>query len=389
MMGADSIPAGELIAQLQGDPYRLYAQLRAAGRVLWSEQLGRWMVSGHPEALAVLKDSRMSSDPTRADGRPSASDLPPLSMLFLDPPDHTRLRTLVLRAFTPRVVEGLRARVQELVDHALDRACDRGGLDLIADLASPLPATVIAELLGVPAEEHEVIKDLSIAGSLDPIALDQAPPIAARRELDLYLTAAIDRRRQQPRDDLISRLIDAEERGDRLDAGELVRMCVLLLVAGHETTVNLIGNGVNALLDHPDQLARLRAHPELLDAAVEEMLRFDSPVQTAGRVVTEPLELGGRSLPRGQEVLVLLGAANRDPAVFPDPGRLDVSRTPNPHLSFARGIHFCLGAPLARLEGQVAIGSLVRRFPRLERAGAPQRRPAITFRGFASLPVGV
>ncbi len=312
-------------------------------------------------------------------------------MLVVDPPDHTRLRTLVQKAFTPRVVERLRPRIEALVKEALDEAEARGSMDLVADLAYPLPVTVIAELLGVPVEDRSAFRRWSdaLVGALDPVALTdrRSAVLAARDALHAYLERVVAERRAAPRDDLISRLVEAEEQGDRLSGPELLAMGVLLLVAGHETTVNLIGNGINALLAHPDQLARLRDEPELIEPAVEELLRYDSPVQLTGRVALEELELGGRRVEPGQMLMLLLGAANRDPRVFAEPERLDLGRDPNPHLAFGRGIHFCLGAPLARLEGQIAIRELVRRFPTLRLAGTPERRPTVTLRGFASLPL--
>jgi pimeloyl-[acyl-carrier protein] synthase len=385
---------GDLLPLLQHDPYPFYEQLRSAGPVVWAPSLGRWLVTGHPEIVEVLRDERFSADrrkwkgfePIIEPGREGAR-----SMLVVDPPDHTRLRGLVQQAFTPRVVEGLRPRIESLVREALDRAEDRGGMDLVADLAYPLPVTVIAELLGVPVEDRESFRRWSdaLVGGLDPVAVSdrRAAVLAARDALATYLQRIIEGRRAAPRDDLLSHLIEAEEQGDRLSGPELVAMGVLLLVAGHETTVNLIGNGVNALLAHPDQLARLRDAPELVEPAVEELLRYDSPVQLTGRVALEELELGGRRVEPGQMVMLLLGAANRDPRVFPHPDRLDLGRAPNPHLAFGRGIHFCLGAPLARLEGQIAIAALVRRFPTLRLAGEPVRRPTVTLRGFASLPL--
>ncbi len=312
-------------------------------------------------------------------------------MLVADPPDHTRLRTLVQKAFTPRMVERLRPRIETLVEEALNAAGERGGMDLVADLAYPLPVTVIAELLGVPVEDRAAFRRWSdaLVGALDPVAPAnrRGAVLAARDALHAYLRQVIAERRADPRDDLISRLVEAEEQGDRLSGPELLAMGVLLLVAGHETTVNLISNGVNALLNHPDQLARLHREPELIEPAVEELLRYDSPVQLTGRVALEALELGGQRVEPGQMVTLMLGAANRDPRVFADPGRLDLGRDPNPHLAFGRGIHFCLGAPLARLEGQIAIGALIRRFPGLRLAGVPERRPTVTLRGFVSLPL--
>jgi cytochrome P450 len=266
-------------------------------------------------------------------------------------------------------------------------------LDLIGDLAYPLPVVVIAELLGVPAEDRLKFHEWSsvMAAGLDPLV---APEVACRLDeardgLHAYLRGIIAERRREPRSDLISALVAVEERGDVLSEPELVIMCTLLLIAGHETTVNLIGNGMLALLRHPDQLSRLREDPSLIGSAVEELLRFDSPVQMTGRIAVEPIQIGEHTVQPGEWVLPLLGAANHDPAQFADPEVLDLTRSPNAHVAFGRGIHFCLGAPLARLEGQIAIGALVRRFPNLSLAGDPVRRNQITLRGLARLPVSL
>jgi cytochrome P450 len=250
---------------------------------------------------------------------------------------------------------------------------------------------VIAELLGVPPEDRETFRDWSaaLAASLDPLVSQEAGQRAAdaREALHAYLRGIIAERRRAPRSDLISALVAVEERGEVLSEPELVVMCTLLLIAGHETTVNLIGNGMLALIQHPEQYAQLRESPGLLGTAVEELLRFDSPVQLTGRIAAQPIELGGQHIEAGQWVLPLLGAANRDPQHFAEPDRLDLTRNPNPHLGFGRGIHFCLGAPLARLEGQLAIGALVQRCRTLDLAGPPIRRDQITLRGLRSLPV--
>jgi pimeloyl-[acyl-carrier protein] synthase len=389
-----TIPSGDLLLLLQHDPYPFYEQLRSAGPVVWASSLGRWLVTGHAEIAEVLRDDRFSADRRKWQGFAPIIEPAPegaRSMLVTDPPDHTRLRTLVQQAFTPRTVEQLRPRIETLVEEALRAAEERGGMDLVGDLAYPLPVTVIAELLGVPVQDRASFRRWSdaLVGALDPVASTdrRAVALAARDALHTYLRRVIAERRAVPRDDLISRLVEAEEQGDRLSGPELLAMGVLLLVAGHETTVNLIGNGVNALLAHPDQLARLQQEPELIEPAVEELLRYDAPVQLTGRVALEELELGGRQVAPGQMVTLLLGAANRDPHVFADPEQLDLGRDPNPHLAFGRGIHFCLGAPLARLEAQIAIGALIRRFPSLRLAGVPKRRPTVTLRGFASLPL--
>jgi cytochrome P450 len=382
------------LPEVRLDPYPLYHQLRAGEPVQWNEHIEIWTLTRYADVAAVLRDPRLSADRTRAD----RFRMPPgrqvyQSMLTLDPPDHTRLRTLVNKAFTPTTVARLRPRIQALVDQILDEAAERGRMEVIADLAYPLPVTVIAEMLGVPPEDYEIFKDWSatLAANLDPLKAGEVREAAfdARDALSEYLSGIVERRRAEPRDDLISALLAVEESGDVLSHRDLLIMCNLLLIAGHETTVNLIGNGLRALLTHPDEMKRLREEPALIETAVEELLRFDSPVQLTGRVVAEPLEIAGASMEPGHFVMVLLGAANRDPERFAEPDRLDLARHPNQHLAFGRGIHFCLGAPLARVEGQVAIGSLVRRFPNLRLDGEPVQRDTVTLRGLESLPVAL
>jgi cytochrome P450 len=326
---------------------------------------------------------------------PAAAGAGTRSMLVLDPPDHTRLRTLVTKAFTPRMVEDLRPRVEALVTEALDRAERQGGLELIEELASPLPVSVIATLVGVPPAEWRRFRELSRALMVDadPLVLLHAERVrgvvAARETLAAYLRGVIAERRRSPRPDLVSALIAVEEAGEALGEADLIVMLNLLLISGHETSSNLIGNGIMALLRHPEQLDRLRARPELIESAVEELLRWDSPVQLTARIARQDFELAGRQVRRGEMALALIGAANRDPACFPDPDRLDITRSPNPHLAFGRGIHSCLGAQLARMQGQVVIGALVQRFPRLRLAGQPERRRTVTLRGLSRLPLAV
>jgi pimeloyl-[acyl-carrier protein] synthase len=319
----------------------------------------------------------------------------PLSMLDRDPPDHTRLRSLVSKAFTPRVVEALRPHIQKIVDSLLDRVAGANAMDLIEDFAYPLPVIVICEMLGVPFEDHERFKQwgLDIARGLDSILLPPDSDVArrsdaARSALTAYFRELIAERRASPRADLLSGLIAAEEVGDRLREDELLATCILLLVAGHETTVNLIGNGTLALLRHRDQLRRLREDPGLIASAVEELLRYDGPVQRTARVSGEDVAIAGRTIAKGELVMPFIGAADRDPAQFPDPDRLDIARTDNRHIAFGWGIHFCLGAPLARLEGQIALNTLVRRLPKLALAtDKPEYRESLTLRGLSTLPV--
>ena len=383
------IPDHPLLAQFRDDPYPLYRQLHETAPVQWNDVLQAWTLVRYADVVFSLTDPRFSADRTI---QPADSSWVAKSMLVSDPPDHTRLRALVQKAFTPRMIDQLRPRIIAVIGELLERVAERDGqFDLIADLAYPLPVVVIAELLGVPPEDRSVFHEWSslLAASLDPLVsadlMSRVYP--AREALHTYLRGIIAERRREPRSDLISALVRVEEAGDVLSEPELVVMCTLLLIAGHETTVNLIGNGTLALLRHRDQLERLQRSPELLATAVEELLRFDSPVQLTGRLLREPVEIGGHTLQAGDWVLPLLGAANRDPAQFVDPDRLDIGRTPNPHLAFGRGIHFCLGAPLARVEGQLAIGALMRRFPKLQLAGEPVRRNQITLRGLSSLPV--
>ena len=380
-----------VLVQFRVDPYPLYRYLHAAAPVQWNDVLDAWTLVRYADVVESLTDPRFTADRTAEvdEGYTIAR-----SMLVSDPPDHTRLRALVQKAFTPRMVEQLRPRIGSIVRELIDRIATRGGpFDIITDLAYPLPVVVIAELLGVPAEDRETFRDWSadLAASLDPLVSQEVGQRAtlARDGLHGYLRGIIAERRRAPRSDLISALVAVEERGEILSEPELVVMCTLLLIAGHETTVNLIGNGMLALIQHPDQCAQLRESPGLIGTAVEELLRFDSPVQLTGRIASEPLEIGGQHIEAGQWVLPLLGAANRDPQQFAEPEQLDLTRNPNPHLGFGRGIHFCLGAPLARLEGQVAIAALVQRFRHLELVGTPVRRDQITLRGMKSLPVSM
>jgi hypothetical protein len=381
------------------DPFPHYHRLREADPVHQSP-LGFWVLTRYEDCVAVLRDQRFGRAGFEGFlesvyGSPPGHERLPRSMLFQDPPDHTRLRALVSRAFTPRVVEGLRPRIQQVVDEIIDRALDARSMEVIGDLAYPLPVTVISEMLGVPAGDQESIKGWSadIARSLDAIGLQVDPDIVdrgrvARRAIGDYFRQLLPERRRQPRNDLLSLLIAAEEQGDKLSEGELLSTCILLYIAGHETTVNLIGNGLLALLRHGDQLRRLREEPALAASAVEELLRYDGPVQRTARFTTVDVEIGGRAIDKGAMVVTVIGAANRDPAQFPDPDRLDLSRVDNRHIAFGFGIHFCLGAPLARLEGQVALGTLARRLPALALAtDTIEWRESQVLRGLKALPI--
>ncbi|HWP65438.1 MAG TPA: cytochrome P450 [Candidatus Limnocylindria bacterium] len=394
-----------LVRSVREWPYPLYRRLREHDPVHRSRAIPGWFLFRYADCLAVLRDSRFSADDRNfvgyarqraweiADGLadPNEPDEPP--MLRRDPPDHTRLRRLVSKAFTPRAVERLRPRVETLTEELLDGLARRGTVDLIHDFAVPLPVTIIAEMLGIPSADFVTFKRWSdhLVGFLDPLA-SPGPEVlrATVEEFDAYMMRLADARRREPTDDLLSALVQAEEQGDRLSPQELQGTIALLLAAGNETTTNLIGNGVLALLRHPDQLARLHEEPGIADRAVEELLRWDSPVQLTMRIPLEPVELAGVRLEPHQAVVVVLGSANRDPAAFERPDVLDIGREPTEHVSFGYGIHFCLGAQLARLEGQVALRELARRFPHMRLAGAEPRWRRLTFlRGVEALPLRV
>ena len=381
------------------DPYPTYHRLRTENPVHHSP-LGFWVLTRYDDVVAALRDPRLAKEAIASFVAARFGAPVPamgLSMLDRDPPDHTRLRGLVSKAFTPRVVEGLRPRIQQIVDGLLDGVAARGSMDLIEEFAYPIPVVVICEMLGVPVEDHERFKgwSLDIARGLDLIWLGPESEVgrrsvAARQSLAEYFRGLIAQRRAAPRSDLLSGLIAAEEAGDKLNEVELLATCILLLIAGHETTVNLIGNGTLALLRHRDQLQRLQRDPGLIASAVEELLRFDGPVQRTARIPSEDIVIGGHTIAKGEMVMPFIGAADRDPVQFPDPDRLDIGRADNRHIAFGWGIHFCLGAPLARIEGQIAISTLVRRLPKLELAIAqPEYRQSLTLRGLKALPLHI
>jgi hypothetical protein len=380
----------------------MYKQLREEDPVHWSELLESWVLTRYEDVVAVLRDPRFSADRRRARTRfaqqaMAFQEATPFAragtMLTADPPEHTRLRGLVSKAFTPRRVEELRPRIQQIVDELLDQVQDQGRLDIIEDLAYPLPVIVIAELLGIPAERRADFKRWSddvVAMLGGPFVAEEAIGRARTSafEMAAYFQGVIAERRKEPRDDLLSALVAAEERGEVLSELELLTTCILLLAAGNETTTNLIGNGTLALLRNPDQLRKLQADPSLVESAVEELLRYDGPVQATGRVATEAIEVGGQTVQEGQVAFTVVGAANHDPAVFADPDSLDVTRAENPHVAFGYGIHYCLGAPLARAEAQIAFASLLARLPepRLESEDVEWGGTFI-LRGLKKLPV--
>ncbi len=385
-----------LSAEMAQDPYPTYAKLRGRDPVHRSRLMDAWVFSRFADVDAILRDHRhFSSDPRKRVASGRRASLPNVeepSMLFLDPPDHTRLRALVNKAFTPRAVAALEPHIRELTTSLLDAVDDPAAFDLMEAVAKPLPVIVIAEMLGIPPDDRAQFAVWSdqrariLEPTLSPDERETAD--AAMRSLDEYLMPIISARRVDPKDDIISALAQAEEEGDKLTEREVLIMLRLLLVAGNETTTNLIGNGVLALLRHPDQLAALREDPGLIPSAVEELLRFDSPVQVDVRSVLDDCEVNGFRVRQGDNVVMLLGAANRDPDRFEAPDRLDVRRGDQNHLSFGRGIHHCLGAPLARLEGRVVLQALIDRFSSLRLLGdRPAFRSSVALRGLLALPV--
>jgi cytochrome P450 len=392
------------IPERRADPYPFYARLRAAEPV-HEVQFGIWLISGYDYVSEVLRDPvRFSSDERKsafmmtsdgaAFGDTSFGRVVHDMMVFRDEPDHKRLRDLVQKAFTRRMVENLRARISSLVDELVDAIIERGGSDLISEFAYPLPVIVICELLGVPPEDRALFQewagDFGARFEAQPLRTPEmeARGDAATVSLRDYLEGLIAEKRRLPADDLLSSLASVEDGGDRLSHDELVSTALLLLFAGHETTANLIGNGTHALLRNREQWQRLVDDPTRARAAVEELLRYDSPVQFIQRVALQDVEVGGRQISSGAPVALMLGAANRDPSHFPDPDRLDITRGDAPLVAFGGGIHFCLGAPLARLEAQISFSTLARRIPGLDFGdGEPQWRPSFVLRGLATFPV--
>ena len=384
------------------DPYRQYAALREHDPVHRSP-LEVWVLFRYDDIVGVLRDSSLSvqvdnATPTArmqmfAEQAPEERERGAHSILNVDPPDHTRLRRLVSKAFTPKMVHELRPRIQALVDEALEAMAARGEADVIVDLAFPLPFTVISEMLGMPDGNRDEVRGWShtLTKTLDPILSPEEvdAALAAANNMQSHIQDVLAWKRDHPEDDLLTGLIAAEDEGDRLSEIELLDQVLLLYVAGHETTVNLIGNATLALLGHPDQLARLRSDPELDGGAVEELLRYDSPVQFSRRITTADLDVDGTTIPAGTFTLTCLGSANHDEARWgPTADELDITRPDaGQHMSFGNGIHHCLGSSLARTEAQVAIGTLARRFPDLKLAGEPERNGRVVLRGLEFLPV--
>ena len=403
MSDAEPISIAEMLKDpaVRADPYPTYAAVRDMGRFVTTVYGGR-IVTRHEDVFAVLRDARFSSNPRHQMGAEQFAELARQVglgdlqemfgrvMLNADPPDHTRLRRIVSKAFTPRAVEDMRPRIGELVDGFLDEMAANGGGDLVQSLAFPLPVTVISEMLGVPMDDHGALRAWTAEAvkALDPSddVMALFPAAEAIRAMRSYFDELVRHRRESPGDDLLSALIAAEDEGDHLTHEELLDTAILLFGAGHETTVNLISGGVLNLLRHPDQLQLLRDDPSLIGSAVEELLRFGPPVQLVGRNATVDVDYDAQGIEQGSQLIPFLACANRDPDVFPDPDRLDITRSDNRHVSFGGGIHLCLGAPLARVEGQEAIGRLVRRFPTISLdEGDVEWKPTSTLRGPARL----
>jgi len=386
--------------EVLANPYPLYARLREEAPVYWDPYLHAWVVTRYADVVTVLHHFSANRTPTpeqfAALGLP---ELAPVSrmmvkqILFMDPPDHTRLRSLASTAFTPARVEVLREHIRAIVSALLDPLVSVGHLDLIADLAAPLPAIVTAEMLGVPTADSDQLKAWS-ADFAEVLGNFQHNPDRASRtlkcveEMSAYFRAAIQRQKTQPCEGLISALMNAEIEGDRLTEEEILANSIVTMVGGQETTTNLIGNGVLALLRNPDQLQRLRSDLSLIPSAVEELLRYESPSQHTARLAPQDTELGGKQIRKGQAVIAVMGAGNRDPERFPDPDRLDLARADNRHLAFGWASHFCFGAPLARIEGQLALEAIVSRLPGMALAGGPLKwRDNLGLRGLTSLPI--
>lgn len=386
--------------EMVANPYPLYARLRSEDPVHWDPFLHKWVVTRYADALTVFHrfsaNCIVTPEQLKAMG---LSTLTPLAevlvrqMLFLDPPAHGRIRSLASRAFTPRRVEGLRAQIQSITDKLLDAVQDNGHMDVIADLAYPLPAMVNAEMLGLPPSDWKQLTQWSgvfaeVLGNFQ-YNPDRAGHVLRHLEtMSAYFLAAVHDCQKHPREGLISALVAAELDGDRLTEEEVVANAILIMVGGQETTTNLIGNGLLTLLRHPNQLEKLRADLSLMPSAVEELLRYECPSQQTTRLALEDTELGGKLIRKGQTVMVVMGAASRDPERFPDPDRLDICRQDNRHAAFGWASHFCFGAPLGRLEGQIAFSTILRRLPNLRLEPGPLTwRANLGLRGLTALPV--
>ena len=390
---------------VMADPYAAYAELRERAPVFWSESLGYWMLTRYDDARMVLRDPQtyvnrgriakyldQLPESQREMARPVYENFE-VGIANTDPPDHRRIRGLISKAFTPQIVDGLRPRVQQVVDELLDPVQDDGQMDLIATLAYPLPAIILAEALGVPAEDRDLFKRFSddivnihSSGRPDPDIVEQAAKSILEARAWIRELAA--ERRRHPEDDLLTVLVKAEDEGQLMSEAEMLATCISVLVAGHETTTGLIGNGMLALLRHPDQMQLLKDDPSLIPTAVEECLRYDSPFQRTWRLVDSDVEIRGQPIEKGQTVSVILGAACRDPDQFPEPDRFDVRREPHDHVAFGYGIRFCIGAPLGRREAEIAFATILRRFPDIRLGdGEIVWSPSSSFHNIRSLPL--
>lgn len=386
--------------EVLANPYPLYHRLRSEAPIHWDHFLHAWVVTRYADVVAVFQHFSANRTPTpeQLEGL-GLSTLAPLAqmmvrqMLFLDPPDHARVRGLASKAFTPRRVEALRAHIQHITDSLLDAVRDQGQMDVIADLSYPLPAIVTAEMLGIPTSDWRLLTKWScdfaqVLGNFQHNP-DHAPKVLqSLEEMSAYFHAAVREQRKRPRDGLLTALLNAEQDGDRLTDEEVVANTIITMVGGQETTTNLIGNGILTLLRHPDQLEKLRADLSLIPSAVEELLRYESPSQHTARLAPDDVMLGGKKVLKRQAVIAVMGAANRDPERFPDPDRLDICRQDNRHVAFAWASHFCFGAPLARIEGQTAFATMLRRMPNLRlKPGPIVWRDNLGLRGLKALPV--
>lgn len=405
MAAADDLAFDPWDQAFVSDPYPAYAELRERGRAVYYEPTDQWLVPHHADVSALLRDRRLGRTYQHRFSHEDFGRTPPPpehepfrvlndhGMLDLEPPDHTRIRRLVSKAFTPRTVESLKPYVQNLADDLVSALVEAGGGDLLTDVAEPLPVAVIAEMLGIPESDRAPLRPWSadICGmyELNPSQETAAKAVRASVEFSDYLRELIAVRRAEPGEDLISGLIAAHDEGDRLTEQEMISTAVLLLNAGHEATVNATVNGWWALFRNPGQLAALRADHSLVPSAVEELMRYDTPLQLFERWVLDEIEIDGTTIPRGAEIAMLFGSANHDPAVFTDPGRLDLARKDNPHISFSAGIHYCIGAPLARIELAASMTALLERAPTLRPAAEPKRKPNFVIRGLEGLSVEV
>ncbi|MCC6616798.1 MAG: cytochrome P450 [Anaerolineae bacterium] len=407
------VRTGGFDAQLTSDaffaePYTIYRDLREQAPIYWCEAWGAWVLTRYDDVMFTLRRSDLFSSAGRVKyllrqlPSPARQQIAALErhydigLAHSDPPDHTRLRMILTSVFTPRMIAERRARIAEVVDELIDRALDAGHMDVIADFAYPLPATIIAEMIGAPRRDIGLFREWAVAINRLFERGGRITETSARAAQDSlyvmrdYILEMVRERQRQPQDDLLGRLVAAESEADRLSVDELVSTAVTFFVAGHETTTNLIGNGALALLQHPDQRQLLREDPALMPDAIEEMLRYDPSVPRGWRIAREDVTIDGQTIDRGALVFPILAAANRDPAHFPDPDRFDIRRVQDRHVAFGYGIHFCLGAPLARLEGAIALEALFRRLPEMQLDGSPLSwRHDVAIRSLNSLPVTV